>query len=267
MNWPLASVSSVAVFFIFFVVFNSADASLNNGIGQTAKDIAEFWLHDEVVAQLSLHHQLSAASAAMADLQQSNYFCSSPLDRSSLLRTNATWLSEAMSADNTVFILFVRLDLVVTKTCGSEEPFFRIQRFTYQQMKLTLESHKPTVVFLGIERTAVVSVSEFSTLTPPAWFAVNVDLSQEELCHLAADAQLVSIHPRILKLARSEASVAGHARSILAWHDRYHYCPTCGAVTHAKDAGYKRICVQQECRSTSGASFSLLCCSLCYVKM
>jgi len=86
-----------------------------------------------------------------------------------------------------------------------------------------------------------------------AWFAVNVDISEEELYELSPDAQSVSIHPRMLKLARSEASVVGHARSMLAWHDRYRFCPTCGAATEMKGGGYKRVCVQQDCRSKTGS--------------
>ena len=225
----------------------SADSSLINNIGHTAKDIAEFRLHAAVADELSMHSQ----SVPVAR-EQSNYFCSSPLDRASELRTNTSWLCAVSSASTSVYILFVRLDLVVHKAGTTGDSSLRPQRFTYGEVKSLLDSYKPTVLFLGIERAPGSDTRPKDIFLKRAWFAVNVDISNEELRQLSPDAQLVSIHPRILKLTRTEASIAGHARSILDWHDRYHFCPTCGAATEIIDAGYKRVCTKQDCRSRTG---------------
>jgi len=231
----------------------SADPSAVNSFGQTVKDIAEFWLHDAVAAELSSHPQsVSAAEAGTTGRQQSNYFCSSPLDRASELRTDKVWLNDASTSSNTVYILFVRLDLVVRNAGKAEDSLLRPRRFAYREIRSVLESHKPTVVFLGIERASGSNSPPKDSSLKRAWFAVNVDISEEALHQLSPDAQLVSIHPRILKLVRTEASIAGHARSILAWHDRYRFCPTCGAATEVQAAGYKRVCIKQDCRSRTG---------------
>jgi len=234
-------------------LFGSADPSAVNSTGLTARDIAEFRLHDAVAAELSSNpRSVSAVAADVAGKRQPNYFCNSPLDRATELRTNTAWLKDASAANSTVYILFVQLDLVIQKAGCAEDPIIRPQRFTYHEVKSILESRKPPVVFLGIERAAGSDLPPKDKCLKHAWFAIDVDLSEEELHRLSPDGQLMSIHPRILKLTRSEASIAGHARSILVWHDRYRFCPTCGAATETKDAGYKRVCVNQDCRSKTG---------------
>ena len=231
-------------------MFDSADSSAVNNTGQTAKDIAEFWLHDAVAAELS--GQPRSASAAAVCNQQSNYFCNSPLDRASELRTDTAWLNDASTASNTVYILFVKLDLVIHKPAVDDSSAFRPQRFAYHEIQSILDSHRPTVVFLGIERACGSDLPPNDRSSKCAWFAINVDMSEEEVHRLSPSAQIMSIHPRLLQLSRTEASVAGHAHSILAWHDRYRFCPTCGAATEIKNAGYKRVCVNEDCRSQTG---------------
>lgn len=234
-------------------LLHSADASAVNSIGLTAKDIAEFWLHDAAAAEIS-HHQQSVSATATSTIcsRQSNYFCNSPLDRAAELRTDMTWINCSSTASNTVYILFVKLDLVVWKTGGDEDSLLRLRRFSYSEIRSLLDIHKPDVVFLGVERESGAYSPPIDQSEKRAWFAINVDISEEELLQLSADVQIVTIHPRVLKLAQTEASVAGHARSILAWHDRYQFCPTCGAVTELRHAGYKRVCMKQDCRSNTG---------------
>jgi len=243
-----------------WVLLHSADPSASNSIGLTATDIAEFWLHDAVAAMLS-SHPLSGSATASSTVarQQPNYFCNSLLDRASDLRTDTAWLTDASAASNTVYVLFVGLDLVVQRAGGTEYPSIRLLRFSYSEIKSILQSHKPTVVFLGVERATGSDSPPTDRTLKCSWFAVNVDISEKELHRLSPDAQLASIHPRVLKLARTEASIAGHARSILAWHDRYRFCPTCGAETEMKDAGYRRVCVKQDCRSKTGLHRSFYC--------
>jgi len=129
---------------------HSADASAVNSDGQTAKDIAEFSLHDAVVGELSpLPQRQSMTTDNPVSRRQLNYFCDSPLDRASELRTEPEWLTDAFTANSTTYILFVKLDLVIQET---EDRLPHLQRFTYREMRSLLESYKPTVVFLGVER-------------------------------------------------------------------------------------------------------------------
>lgn len=39
---------------------------------------------------------------------------------------------------------------------------------------------------------------------------------------------------------------------MLAWHDRYSFCPTCGSSTSLEEGGYKRSCLNSGCRSHKG---------------
>jgi NAD+ diphosphatase len=43
-------------------------------------------------------------------------------------------------------------------------------------------------------------------------------------------------------LPAAQLGLLAQARSLLHWHERHRYCAHCGAATHAKDAGYKRVC-------------------------
>lgn len=46
--------------------------------------------------------------------------------------------------------------------------------------------------------------------------------------------------------------IVAQARSVLAWHDRYSFCPTCGSSTSLEEGGYKRSCLNSDCRSLEG---------------
>lgn len=230
-----------------------------NGSGQTARDIAEFWLHRDLVNDLS---QLPApappttttsqTSAPLPQRPAPNYFCESPLNRMSHKRTDKAWLDGQLAAVNTVFILFADLELLasVDKTTSSIRPV----RFTGLQMKPFFDRNL-TTVFLGVEE---VTPADRTAGDSKAWFTVDVTpLSADELRSLMSPddgvaMEKVSIHPRMLTMPRSEAAIVGQARSMLAWHDRNRFCVTCGSPTELKDAGYKRQCVKSDCRSNAG---------------
>ena len=46
--------------------------------------------------------------------------------------------------------------------------------------------------------------------------------------------------------------IMAQARSVLAWHSRYSFCPTCGSKTKVEEGGYKRTCLNSDCRSQQG---------------
>lgn len=46
--------------------------------------------------------------------------------------------------------------------------------------------------------------------------------------------------------------VVAQARSVLAWHSRYSFCPTCGSSTRLEEGGYKRSCLNSDCKSLKG---------------
>jgi len=221
------------------------DVSTVNSLGQTAKDIAEFWLQDNIVSMLSQSSVSNSESQRTA-----HYFCESPLNRMSNRRNDDEWLNDLAAADSTVYLLFAELDVLAQpskhSTTGTSTGY-RAIRFTHKQVKSYMEAgSKPTVVFLGVDESC-------NGTEQCGWFAVDVSsLSAEEINQLHPNAERVSIHPRLLQMPRTEAAIVGHARSMLAWHDRYRFCATCGSPTQLKDAGYKRVCLKQDCRSNSG---------------
>jgi len=46
--------------------------------------------------------------------------------------------------------------------------------------------------------------------------------------------------------------VVAQARSVLAWHNRYRFCPTCGSATKIEEGGYKKTCLKEDCPSLQG---------------
>lgn len=46
--------------------------------------------------------------------------------------------------------------------------------------------------------------------------------------------------------------IVAQARSVLAWHSQYSFCPTCGGKTKVDEGGYKRTCLTKGCSSLQG---------------
>ncbi|XP_034547361.1 peroxisomal NADH pyrophosphatase NUDT12 [Notolabrus celidotus] len=61
-----------------------------------------------------------------------------------------------------------------------------------------------------------------------------------------------SVRHAVCSGSRAYLGVVAQARSVLAWHGRYSFCPTCGSGTRMEEAGYKRSCLNPDCRSLKG---------------
>jgi NAD+ diphosphatase len=234
-----------------------------NSSGQTACDIAEFWLHENVVVELRAaavaHETSSVTLPGVQTTRVSNYFTESPLDRMSHKRTNTEWLCEMSQMESTVYILFINLNVVAAQyeqaMPNYSKSVYRAVRFKHSQIKswLNVPNNPATVVFLGVENPPG-SKAPHSDINI-GWFAVDVtnattiEYIQQTVC---PQAELISIHPRLLSMPRAEAAIIGQGRSMLAWHDRYQFCPTCGNRTELQEAGYKRKCTKESCRSQTG---------------
>lgn len=143
------------------------------------------------------------------------------------------------------------------------------------------------LVFLGVERRKKPSSSSPSQTKegvqePPAWFAVGTDEDAAELLKRCREKNCSfpkAPNRDLLKLSEEEAGeeeavyscistrtgllahfvsslgrpgVVAQARSVLAWHSRYSFCPTCGSSTKLEEAGHKRSCLNSACRSLQG---------------
>ncbi|XP_053557499.1 NAD-capped RNA hydrolase NUDT12 [Bombina bombina] len=243
------------------------DKSLVNKSKQTALDIAKFWGHKHIVNLLSNSKGgPKPYFLTGAEEEHENYFSTSFLDRSSDKRTDTNWLKLKQTQENSVFIIFSNLSplvaLIGTKD-SSQDPEIRLCRLQLEDVKEYLSKpEEVSLIFLGVEKQLkdVPRSSETNNDTGKnedgkvAWFALNVEsLSAEpfenkyEGCYF-----LQPPMPALLQLTVNEAGILAQARSVLAWHSRYKFCPTCGSGTIIEEGGYKRTCIKEECSSLRG---------------
>lgn len=244
------------------LIDKGSDVMLTNSIGQTARDIAEFWQHRDVAAVLSERSENTTSTAASPTMtsdpdtnpngprknRRSNYFCDNPLNRMSQKRTDDVWLNGLKSNPSATFIVLTKLQPIV---CSSDvPPLFRLVRFSREKVKKFLDAPiVSTVIFLGIEELNN-NEDDATDAERVGWFAIDGgDLTVEEM---EPGAVALPFPLGFLQLSRAEAAIAGQARSLIAWHERYKFCSTCGGSTEIKEAGYKITCLKTDCPSNKG---------------
>uniref|UniRef100_A0A665U5X6 NAD-capped RNA hydrolase NUDT12 n=2 Tax=Echeneis naucrates TaxID=173247 RepID=A0A665U5X6_ECHNA len=215
-----------------------------NSSSQTAFDIAKFWGHRHISDLLG--------RTDGSDLgQPENYFSRETLDRLSGKRTDKVWLEAQQRQPDTVYLLFSDLSPMI---CGADQT--KLCRFRYQAVQDLLQKPATVLVFLGVERRKPSSPhSDQTSQEPPAWFAISSDEEAAELLKRSQEKNCCfpkTPNRDLLKLSEEEAGVVAQARSVLCWHSRYSFCPTCGSSTKLEDAGFKRSCQNAACRSLQG---------------
>ncbi|XP_052795844.1 NAD-capped RNA hydrolase NUDT12-like [Mya arenaria] len=224
---------------------HGCDTTVINSTGQTALDMALFWNHADVARILQTDsHQ------ANPDDNPRNYFSLNPLNRCSEKRKDKTWLRNKVLADNTRFIAFHNLSVLATKLPkGTSSQRYELARVEMKDIELYMAAN-PVTVFLGIEQTNRHTPLTFEE---PGLFAVDLSLAEEDkVLSLMPDSILMPGYPAAMQLRPEEAGIYAEARSMLAWHDRYQFCPTCGSPSRLEEGGYKRVCEDMECRSHNG---------------
>ncbi|XP_046727623.1 peroxisomal NADH pyrophosphatase NUDT12 isoform X1 [Silurus meridionalis] len=242
------------------LLLNGCNKDLMNKSGQTAHDIAKFWGHRHIARFLSSSGDgtLNGILPSNKPPENESYFSREYLNRMSDKRTDTEWLSAKQASSETVFIVFYNLDPFV-KTEQEEmneiQSKLKLYRFGRDSVKDVLEKSDTVVVFLGVEKR------ECTTSSPVlkedgliAWFALNTRENPTENLKVTASNSffLTGPMPRLLMLNEDEAGIIAQARSVLAWHNRYSFCPTCGGKTKVDEGGYKRTCLTEGCRSLQG---------------
>ncbi|KAM6930777.1 NAD-capped RNA hydrolase NUDT12 [Xenentodon cancila] len=228
-----------------------------NSSSQTAYDIARFWGHRHIANLLSRKDDVCQQILPDDNLSSSeNYFSRETLDRLSAKRTDEVWLEAKKSAPDTVYLLFSSLSPMVTvnQEDGGEEAETRLCLFRYEAVKDLLQKPETVLVFLGVEKSRNPLSSSSQTQELPGWFAINTDEDAAELLKRSKENCSFPKTPNrdLLKLSEEEAGIVAQARSVLAWHNRYSFCPTCGSATRLEEGGYKRSCLNASCRSQQG---------------
>ncbi|XP_023250766.1 peroxisomal NADH pyrophosphatase NUDT12 [Seriola lalandi dorsalis] len=247
------------------LVSHGCDKFSVNSSSQTAFDIAKFWGHRHISNLLGRTDDGCQRILPGSDLsQQENYFSRETLDRLSGKRTDKVWLEAKQSDPDTVYLLFSNLSPMVSSSQedGSTGGDTKLCRFRYDAVKDLLQKPATVLVFLGVERrknpsstTSSSPPTEEGVQEPPAWFAISTDEDAAELLKRCREKNCSfpkTPNRDLLKFNEDEAGVVAQARSVLAWHSRYSFCPTCGSSTKLEEGGYKRSCLNADCRSLQG---------------
>ncbi|XP_067087456.1 peroxisomal NADH pyrophosphatase NUDT12 isoform X2 [Osmerus mordax] len=230
-----------------------------NQSSQTAYDIAKFWGHRHIANLLA--RNMGGWDRVLLDPganEHENYFSREVLDRLSERRSDSAWLEARQNSPDSVFLLFFGLNPLVsstaeeTKTAGQAE--MRLCRLGPGSVGELLQKPGSTVIFLGVERRNGRPGALREGGEPTAWFAVDTDT--DPLGNLTLPDRnsffLKPPFPGLLRLNEDDAGIMAQARSVLAWHSRYSFCPTCGSKTKVEEGGYKRTCLNSDCRSQQG---------------
>ncbi|RDA91904.1 hypothetical protein CP533_1305 [Ophiocordyceps camponoti-saundersi (nom. inval.)] len=213
--------------------------------------------------------------------ETTNYYASSPLNRYSFLRSDVEFLSRAISSPRARFVIFKGLDPLVGGD-GRNVAFL-----SYEEVKPFLgggddrghfnrvfsSTALPLVVFLGLAESDVgdegdgggedvrFDTASHGIVKGRPYFAVDVT-SHPPMSNLATalvDNQLakglsILSNPRNSTLVPEAASIFAQARSIIDWNKRNPFCAGCGQPTTSVEAGYKRVCSDEECSTHRGVS-------------
>ncbi|KAF7205475.1 NAD-capped RNA hydrolase NUDT12 [Nothobranchius furzeri] len=233
-----------------------------NSSSQTAYDVAKFWGHRHIADLLSRSDDQCQRVLPAADLvPQENYFSRETLDRLSAKRTDEVWLEAKRSDPDSVYLLFSNLSpMISTPEEDGKQMDAKLCRFRYEAVKDLLQKPSTVLIFLGAERkktpgSSSSSGTEEGSREPPVWFAINTDEDPAELlkrCREKSRSFPKTPNRDLLKFSEDEAGVVAQARSVLAWHSRYSFCSTCGSGTRLEEGGYKRSCLNSQCRSLQG---------------
>ncbi|KAM3611573.1 uncharacterized protein V6R79_020695 [Siganus canaliculatus] len=238
------------------------DKFLVNTSSQTAYDIAKFWGHRHICNVLSRTNDDCQRVLPASDLcYHENYFGRATLDRLSGKRTDKLWLEAKQSSPDTVYLLFSNLSPMISspKDNDGAEVEIRLCRFKYEVVSDLLQKPATVLIFLGVERKKAPSTSssqsEESIQEPPAWFAISTEEDPAELLKRSREKNCSFpkvVFRDLLRFNEEEAGIVAQARSVLAWHSRYSFCSTCGSSTKCGEGGYKRTCLNSECKSLKG---------------
>ncbi|XP_014732801.1 PREDICTED: peroxisomal NADH pyrophosphatase NUDT12 [Sturnus vulgaris] len=243
------------------------DRSIINKSKQTALDIAKFWGYKHIANLLANVRDDQKPSFLSSDVKEyENYFGMTLLDRRSDKRTDSKWLSKKQSHPDTVYIVFSNLSPLVTSGKGrgsSQQTEVKLCRLYHKDVEQCMnQSEECTLIFLGVELQSDVNLmaachgrllqDEEDGLV--AWFALSIDCASAEKFKQKHEG-CYFLHPpmpALLQLPEKEAGVIAQARSVLAWHNYYRFCPTCGGATRIEEGGYKKTCLKEDCPSLQG---------------
>ncbi|XP_071845851.1 NAD-capped RNA hydrolase NUDT12-like isoform X1 [Apostichopus japonicus] len=245
-----------------YLLHFGANAKLVNKSGQTALQIAEFWSHSECCKSLQQNDDDMTKSQAPEVV---NFFGHGLLDRQALRRGDKSWLDSTMKEPSTKYILLSKQN-VYAMPPSADNRKYSLCSYSYSQVNQLMNTSEKTInlpiILLGSEgitdgrrsRDGDDTDTGTSDGNETVWFAVDVTaVDSGEIEKLNPGAELLGSNLiSLMGFDESQAGILAQGISILNWHDRYKYCPTCGSNTAMEEAGYKRTCENSDCRSRRG---------------
>ena len=213
--------------------------------GHSAYDIAVFWRRENCAKFLK-----------PLDLfkPDDNFFSTDGINRNGLNRAKGDWIRNAVMDDLTEFVLMYKTEPLV-KFEGNPSPKTKqhavpdLFTASYAEVHHLLSDSLDNVIYIGQHSLVDAHIrKKGDKLMEKNIFAIDVTAtSKEDLAELYPGAEVLPVYPGLMRLVPKDASIAAQARSILDWHLRYKFCPTCGSETIMTDAGYKRSCTDKKC--------------------
>lgn len=230
---------------------NGVDATLVNKIGQSAGEIANFWGNKSVAETISSHLKPKLAS----QLEHVNYFSHSIVNRSSYKRSDQAFIDSEMRSPKARFLIFGKLQLFMRQL--EDKVFKETIYLKWDDVKDKLEDEDYDVVFLGIGNLENGVLMREGVACPEehkhVYYAINYKKTLESDFFPIQDGFFGDRgFQGMMGLRNEDAGIAAQARSVLAWHDNYNFCPACGSKTNMAEAGWKRVCTNNSCRTHKG---------------
>jgi NAD+ diphosphatase len=159
-------------------------------------------------------------------MQESNFYVTARLDRATLRRRNAEWLTARLSEPRTRLL-----------------PVWRGQN-------LIREASAPAAALLELAEAenlleASAEIALLGLIGDIAHFAI--DLSHLEDPPQFPGARFTDLRSVGALMAREEGGLLAYARGLMHWHQRHRYCGVCGSATETREAGHMRRCPNPAC--------------------
>lgn len=234
------------------------DAMLVNKSAQSAHDIATFWNHRAAADSIK-----SFLKPRSQQLELVNYFSHQVVDRQGYKRNDKQFIDAEMVSSRARFMVFGKLQLLMrkTKSSGGEEGVHQeVVYLTWDEIRPLLDANaQHDLVFLGVGNIEKGKLLREGSVEADedrmCYYAVNFknEMPNENEAPCKGGYFAGKGFSGIMGLRYADSGIASQARSVLAWHDSYVFCPACGTKTEIAEAGWKRVCRVDSCATKKGA--------------
>ncbi|OQO15212.1 hypothetical protein B0A48_00595 [Cryoendolithus antarcticus] len=215
------------------------------------------------------HPEVDSMLSRKFGREVANYFSGSPLNRLGFLRSEHSFLSQALNHPTTSFLLCNELQPLVQskeakriqwlkfhdiKDIVGDDPFAKDEETVLKEFDS--EKTSAQLVFLGVEENAKGGLEyQGKNLYKGApFFAVDVTPKGEGKVKDACTALIKKLEEqgtgfgkgRIMELEAGDAAIYAEARQMLDWNARNPFCAQCGQPTLSVNGGFKRACPPQD---------------------